>query len=166
MTDATDRHLAAQYEAYPYPERIASDERKRLIVGSPSHLAEIDHWVFAAARPASQPLRALVAGGGTGDGTIMLAAQLARDGRAGHVTYLDRSEAALRIARARAEVRARERGRARAGRAARRTDERHRSSWPGGDGNALFFGRARARRAQGSSGGRRAAGRGLHGHRR
>ena len=102
MTDATDARLAEQYEAYPYPARDPRDEARRLVVGSPSHLREIDHWVFGAARPASAPLRALVAGGGTGDGAVMLAQHLARDGRPGRVTYLDRSSAALGIARARA----------------------------------------------------------------
>jgi SAM-dependent methyltransferase len=105
MTDATDRQLARQYETYPYPARDPKEEAKRLIIGSPSHLREIDYWVFGATRPASQPLRALIAGGGTGDGTVMLATHMARAGRPGRVTYLDRSEAALRIARARAEAR-------------------------------------------------------------
>jgi SAM-dependent methyltransferase len=105
MNDATDRQLARQYEAYPYPARDPKEEAKRLIIGSPSHLREIDYWVFGATRPASQPLRALIAGGGTGDGTIMLATHMARASRPGRVTYLDRSEAALRIARARAEAR-------------------------------------------------------------
>ena len=103
--DRTDSFLAAQYEAFPYPKRDPRDEKKRLVVGSPSHLREVDHWVFAARRPASQPLRALVAGGGTGDGAIMLATQLARAGRPGSVTYLDRSAAAAAVARARAEAR-------------------------------------------------------------
>ena len=67
MTDLTDARLAAQYEAYPYPHRDPRDEAKRLIVGSPGHLREIDHWVFGAMRPASRPLRALIAGGGTGE---------------------------------------------------------------------------------------------------
>src|ERR1700709_267826 len=102
MTDATDSHLAAQYEAFPYPARDPAHEAKRLIIGSPTHLREIDHWVFGAARPRSRPLRALVAGGGTGDGTIMLAQQLVNAGRPGHVTYLDRSGAAMTVARARA----------------------------------------------------------------
>ncbi|MDT7950106.1 MAG: class I SAM-dependent methyltransferase [Acetobacteraceae bacterium] len=105
MTDATDGHLAAQYEAYPYPQRDPRDEAKRLVVGSPSHLREIDYWVFGAARPRSAGLRALVAGGGTGDGAIMLAEQLRRDGRPGRVTHLDRSRAAQAIARSRAEAR-------------------------------------------------------------
>ncbi len=105
MQDATDLRLAAQYEAYPYPARDPADEAKRLFIGSPSHLREIDHWVFGAARPRSAPLRALVAGGGTGDGAIMLAQQLATAGRPGRVTYLDRSAAAASIARGRAAAR-------------------------------------------------------------
>jgi len=105
MSDATDARLAAQYESYPYPQRDPRDEKKRLIVGSPSHLREIDWWVFGARRPRSRPLRALIAGGGTGDATIMLAAHMVRWGQPGTVTYLDRSEAALRIAQARAEAR-------------------------------------------------------------
>ena len=105
MNDATDGRLAAQYEAYPYPKRDAHDEAKRLVIGSPSHLREIDHWVFGAARPKSAGLRALVAGGGTGDGAIMLAQHLARDGRPGGVTYLDRSAAAQAVARGRAQAR-------------------------------------------------------------
>jgi len=105
MSDAADRQLADQYETYPYPRRDPRDEAKRLIVGSPSHLREVDYWVFGATRPASEPLRALVAGGGTGDATMMLATQLNRLGRPGSVTWLDRSTAALGIAQERAKVR-------------------------------------------------------------
>ncbi len=54
MNDATDERLAAQYEAFPYPKRDPREEAKRLLVGSPSLLSEIDHWVFGAARPASR----------------------------------------------------------------------------------------------------------------
>ncbi len=105
MTDATDARLAEQYEAFPYPRRDPRDEAKRLIVGSPGHLREIDYWVFGARRPVTQPLRALIAGGGTGDATIMLAQQMAREGRPGGVTWLDRSTASLKIAQARAAAR-------------------------------------------------------------
>jgi SAM-dependent methyltransferase len=104
-TDRADALLAQQYEAHPYPARDPREEAKRLIVGSPGHLREIDHWVFAASRQASLPLNALFAGGGTGDGAIMLAAQLRAAGRAGRVTWLDRSAAARRIAEARASAR-------------------------------------------------------------
>jgi SAM-dependent methyltransferase len=105
MKDAADAALAAQYDAYPYPQRDARDEAKRLIIGSPSHLREVDHWIFGARRPASQPLRALVAGGGSGDATVMLAQQMTNAGRAGDVTWLDRSAAARRVAEARVAVR-------------------------------------------------------------
>jgi len=105
MTDATDDRLAAQYEAYPYPKRDPREEARRLIIGSPGHLKEIDWWVFGARRPAALPLNALIAGGGTGDATIMLAQHMARAGRGGTVTYLDRSASAMAIARERARVR-------------------------------------------------------------
>ncbi|MBP2232340.1 SAM-dependent methyltransferase [Azospirillum agricola] len=97
--------LRAQYEAYPYPARDPADEKKRLITGSPSHLDEVVHYVFGGRLDRSRPLRALVAGGGTGDGAIMLAQQLADAGDAGHVTYLDLSDASRAIAEARAAAR-------------------------------------------------------------
>ncbi len=105
MSDAADAALAAQYEAYPYPQRDPRDEAKRLIVGSPSHLREIDHWIFGARRPASQPLKALMAGGGSGDATVMLAQQMATALRPGRVTWLDRSAAARKVAGARVAAR-------------------------------------------------------------
>ena len=58
MVDATDAQLAAQYEAFPYPRRDLRDEARRLVVGSPGHLREIDYWVFGGRRAASRPLRA------------------------------------------------------------------------------------------------------------
>jgi SAM-dependent methyltransferase len=105
MIDATDQRLASQYEAYPYPKRDPREEAKRLVIGSPSHIREIDHWVFGAAHPASRPMHALIAGGGTGDATIMLAQQMTTLGRPGRVTWLDRSATARAIAQGRAEAR-------------------------------------------------------------
>lgn len=105
MSDAADAALAAQYESYPYPQRDPRDEAKRLIVGSPSHLREVDHWIFGARRPAAQPLKALIAGGGSGDATLMLAQQMATAGRPGSVTWLDRSAAARKVAGARVAAR-------------------------------------------------------------
>ena len=101
-----------QYEAYPYPARDPTDERTRLIAGSPSNLAEIDHYVFAGRADFATPFRALIAGGGTGDAAIMLAQQLGDRARErgtaapGEVVYIDLSGAARGIA----EARARERG--------------------------------------------------------
>lgn len=97
--------VRAQYEAYPYPERDPADEARRLIVGSPSHPQEIDHFVFRGRRDWSAPFRALVAGGGTGDGLIMLAQILADAGCPAEIVYLDLSEASRAVAEARAEVR-------------------------------------------------------------
>ncbi len=101
--------VAAQYEAYPYPARDPAAEKTRLIVGSPSNLPELNHYLFAGRRDFGRPFRALVAGGGTGDAAIMLAQQLADasgpGGDAGEVVYLDLSAASRKTAEARAEVR-------------------------------------------------------------
>ncbi|MCB2136767.1 MAG: class I SAM-dependent methyltransferase [Rhodobacteraceae bacterium] len=94
-----------QYEAYPYPERDPADEKRRLITGSPSHPLEIDHFVFGGQRDWSRPLRVLVAGGGTGDALIQLAAVMAAAGRRYEITYLDLSKASRRIAEERAKLR-------------------------------------------------------------
>ena len=53
----------------------------------------------------STPLRALIAGCGTGDGAIMLATHLTRANRSGEVICLDRSRNALAIAHKRAKIR-------------------------------------------------------------
>jgi len=97
--------VAAQYEAYPYPERSAAEERARLIEGSPSHPLEIDHMLFAGRRDWRAPFRALVAGGGTGDGLVMLAQKLADIGCPAEITYLDLSRASRAIAEARMAAR-------------------------------------------------------------
>ena len=101
----TQDEVQAQYEAYPYPERKPTDERKRLITGSPSLPVEMDHWLWGGARDWSRPLRALVAGGGTGDALIQLAQLLTDAGRPYDITYVDMSVAARRIAEKRAAVR-------------------------------------------------------------
>jgi len=97
--------VAAQYEAYPYPERDPADEAKRLITGSPSHPLEIDHHVFGGKRDWRKPLRALVAGGGTGDALIQLAQVLTTANRPYQITYVDLSRASRKIAEQRAKVR-------------------------------------------------------------
>ncbi|KGM89234.1 Methylase involved in ubiquinone/menaquinone biosynthesis [Roseovarius mucosus DSM 17069] len=97
--------VKAQYEAFPYPARDPADEAKRLITGSPSHVLEIDHFLFQGRRDWSKPLRALIAGGGTGDGLIQLAQQMKDTGRAAEITYLDLSTASRAIAEERARLR-------------------------------------------------------------
>ncbi|WP_297777647.1 class I SAM-dependent methyltransferase [uncultured Roseovarius sp.] len=97
--------VKAQYETYPYPARNPEDERKRLITGSPSHVLEIDHFLFQGQRDWRKPLRALIAGGGTGDGLIQLAQQMKDAGRETEITYLDLSTASRAIAQERARLR-------------------------------------------------------------
>ncbi len=102
MSDPVHR----QYEALPYPPRDPREEAKRLIIGSPSELNELNHFVFAGGRNFRRPFRALVAGGGTGDASIMLGAQLVAAGaREAEIVHLDWSEASCRIAAARAAAR-------------------------------------------------------------
>ncbi|MBL29511.1 MAG: methyltransferase [Rhodospirillaceae bacterium] len=97
--------VRGQYEAYPYPHRKPADEAWRLVVGSPSHVLEINHYLFAGRRDLASGFRALFAGGGTGDGAIMLAQQLAWAGGDAEVVHLDLSDASQAIAKARAEAR-------------------------------------------------------------
>lgn len=100
-----DDSVRSQYEAYPYPPRDPAEEDARLITGSPSQLLEINHFIYGGRRDFSQPFRALVAGGGTGDAAIMLAQQLKDSGGPGEVVYLDISNASAKIAKARAKKR-------------------------------------------------------------
>lgn len=100
-----DAILRSQYEAYPYPARNPRDEATRLVTGSPSHRDEINHYLFAGRLDLTQPLRILVAGGGTGDGLVMLAQQFHNSNTPADITYLDLSEAAQALALARIEAR-------------------------------------------------------------
>ena len=92
--------VRAQYENYPYPPRDPADEASRLIVGSPSHILEIDHFLYCGQRDFSKPFRALFASGGTGDATIMLAQQLSDIDADAEIIHLDISEASRDVARA------------------------------------------------------------------
>jgi len=97
--------VTEQYDAFPYPERDPADEAKRLITGSPSHPLEIDHFLFGGRRDWSQPFRALVAGGGTGDALIQMAQVLSSAGKPYEITYVDLSAKAREIAEARVMAR-------------------------------------------------------------
>ncbi|MEX2202138.1 MAG: methyltransferase [Dongiaceae bacterium] len=105
MTPDIDGGVRAQYEAHPYPARDPKDEAKRLVEGSPSNLAELKHYLFAGGATMPKKLRVLVAGGGTGDATIMLAQHLQDANRPAEIVYLDISDASRAIATARAEAR-------------------------------------------------------------
>lgn len=97
--------VLTQYEAYPYPPREPNDEAKGLRIARLSSLPDVNHYLFGGRRDFTRPFRALVAGGGTGDATIMMAQQLVDHGGHGEVVHLDISTAARRVTEARAEVR-------------------------------------------------------------
>ncbi len=97
--------VRAQYEALPYPPRDPRDEAIRLITGTPSHILEINHYLFAGRLNFNRPFRALVAGGGTGDACIMLAQQMVDRRCPGDVVYLDLSTASRAVCEARAKAR-------------------------------------------------------------
>ena len=94
-----------QYEAYPYPVRDPAKEMDELMIGSPSHPLEIDHFIFGGNRDWTQPTRILVAGGGTGDALVMMAQIFADWGANVELHYLDMSEASRAIAEARMAAR-------------------------------------------------------------
>ncbi len=89
----------------PYPARDPRDEAVRLITGTPSHILEVNHYLFAGRLNFIRPFRALVAGGGTGDACIMLAQQLVDRRCPGEVVYIDLSSASRAVCEARAKVR-------------------------------------------------------------
>ncbi len=101
----SDHAVLKQYEAYPYPSCDPRDEAKGLYISRLSSLPDVNHYLFRGRRDFSEPFRALVAGGGTGNATIMIAQQLADYGGPGEVVHLDISTASRRIAEARAEAR-------------------------------------------------------------
>src|SRR4029079_5217508 len=97
--------VRAQYEALPYPPRDPREEALRLITGTPSHILEVNHYLFSGRLNFNRPFRALVAGGGTGDACIMLTQQLAARRCPAEVVYLDLSTASRAICEARAKAR-------------------------------------------------------------
>jgi len=103
MSSDVNPLVRRQYERFPYPERKPEDEPKRLIGTWLDDLRMLNHHCFRGARTFNDRFRALVAGGGTGDGTVFLAEQLR--GLDAEVVHLDISRAAMDIARERVRLR-------------------------------------------------------------
>jgi len=97
------RNVRAQYEDYPYPYRDPECEKGVLISSHGDSLDCINHFCFGGKRDFTKGIRVLVAGGGTGDGTIHLAEQL-RD-TPSEIVYLDMSSASMAVAKERAKIR-------------------------------------------------------------
>jgi SAM-dependent methyltransferase len=103
MAATANPQVQRQYERFPYPERKPEDERARLIGTWLDDLRMVNHHCFRGARSFTDGFRVLVAGGGTGDGTVFLAEQLR--GLDAEVVHLDISRAAIDIARQRVRLR-------------------------------------------------------------
>ncbi len=92
------------YETFPFPSRDPAAESPTAVPISPTDiLGKVNHHGFGGRRDFTKGFRALVAGGGTGDAAIFLAAQLRQTDA--EVVCLDLSEASLAIARRRAALR-------------------------------------------------------------
>ncbi|MBT5845932.1 MAG: class I SAM-dependent methyltransferase [Verrucomicrobiales bacterium] len=94
--------VRAQYENYPYPMRNPNDEKKRLVIVNGDSLDQLNYYCYEG-KETFEGFRVLVAGGGTGDGTIFLAEQF-RDKNA-EIVHLDMSSASVAMAKKRAETR-------------------------------------------------------------
>jgi 2-polyprenyl-3-methyl-5-hydroxy-6-metoxy-1,4-benzoquinol methylase len=95
-----DEKVREQYEALPYPARSPDDEPSRLCTTWLDELPMINHYCFRGRRDFRGAFRSLVAGGGTGDGTLYLAEQLRDTGA--EVVHLDVSAKSMDIAKKRA----------------------------------------------------------------
>jgi SAM-dependent methyltransferase len=104
MTESDPAKIRELYEAFPFPARDPGNESPTsLPISRTDILGKINHHCFAGRRDFTKRFRALVAGGGTGDAAIFLAAQLPED--TAEIICLDLSEASLAIARRRAALR-------------------------------------------------------------
>lgn len=97
------REVREHYENYPYPLVNPEDEFTRLYMPICESFDRLNFYCFEGKRNFNKDFRALVAGGGTGDAVIALAEQLRDCGQ--EVTYIDMSEASMKIAQARAKNR-------------------------------------------------------------
>jgi len=92
------------YEAFPFPARKpVTESPASLPLTRTDILGKVHHHAFGGRRDLGKGFRALVAGGGTGDSAIFLAAQLRSTDA--EIVCLDISEASLGIARQRAQAR-------------------------------------------------------------
>jgi SAM-dependent methyltransferase len=90
------------YEKHPYPYRPAGHGDDASLIGVPSDIRFINHFIFGGRRDFTKPFRVLVAGGGTGDAVIGLGRQLVQLGCPAELVYIDLSTRSREIAEGRA----------------------------------------------------------------
>jgi len=95
-----------QYEAYPYPDRSEEEDRERIArqISPLENLQIIDHYLFRGGELRPNPMRILIAGGGTGDACVMLGSQIQELGRRDEIVYVDLSEASREVAERRCRL--------------------------------------------------------------
>lgn len=98
--EALGRSVRDQYELFPYPTRDPEDDRKFLMLTLLDNLMLINQSCYSGKKDFSNGFRVLVAGGGTGDALVYLAAQLAHVPNA-EIHYIDLSAESMRIAKER-----------------------------------------------------------------
>ncbi|MBN8543824.1 MAG: class I SAM-dependent methyltransferase [Alphaproteobacteria bacterium] len=105
QTDDTNylRQVREQYENYPYPPVNPQNEKHKFTMPVTEAFDHLNHACFGGRRDFRKQFRSLVAGGGTGDSAIALAEQLRGTGN--EVVYIDMSEASMKVAQERAEIR-------------------------------------------------------------
>ena len=91
------------YERHSYPYRPAGHGGDASLIGIPSDIRFINHFIFNGRRDFSKPFRVLVAGGGTGDAVIGLGRQLVELGCPADLVYIDLSTQSRDIAEGRAQ---------------------------------------------------------------
>ncbi|UUX49843.1 class I SAM-dependent methyltransferase [Nisaea acidiphila] len=90
--------VATFYEKHPYPYRPSGNSGDETLIGIPSDLRFINHYVFGGRRDFKKKLRLLVAGGGTGDALVGLGRQVSRLGCPAELVYVDLSSRSRQIA--------------------------------------------------------------------
>jgi hypothetical protein len=99
------------YTDQPYPPRDPEDERKRIVMDPNNTPVAIAHHLyngqleFPKASSGDPPFRLLVAGGGTGDATIMFAVSFTAAKLAFEIVHVDLSAASIGVAKQRLQIR-------------------------------------------------------------
>lgn len=116
-TESTTSTVTSHYTLLPYPPRDPLLGSSRLISSVESHPSILDHVLHPLARvftgpPRPDPLRVLVAGGGTGDVTVYLAetyfgstsSSSSKATSTAHIHHLDLSPASVEVRRSHARA--------------------------------------------------------------
>ncbi|WP_420405257.1 class I SAM-dependent methyltransferase [Nisaea sp.] len=90
--------VTAFYETHPYPYRPPGTVGDDTLIGVPSDLRFINHYVFGGRRDFGKKMRLLIAGGGTGDAVVGLGRQAAALGCPAELVYIDLSTRSREIA--------------------------------------------------------------------